>query len=67
MICYDKLFALLEEKNISSYYIRKHKITGEGTLTKLRNNEPVNTLTIEKFCSVLGCQPGDLMEYIPGK
>ena len=48
MICYDKLFALLEEKNISSYYIRKHKITGEGTLTKLRNNEPVNTLTIEK-------------------
>ena len=65
MICYDKLFALLEEKNISSYYIRNHKITGEGTLTKLRNNEPVNTLTIEKFCSVLGCQPGDLMEYIP--
>ena len=65
MICYDKLFALLEEKNISSYYIRKHKITGEGTLTKLRNNESVNTLTIEKFCSVLDCQPGDLMEYIP--
>ena len=65
MIKYDKLFKLLDEKNISTYYIRKNKITGEATLTKLRNNEPVNTMTIDKFCSILNCQPGDLMEYVP--
>lgn len=65
MIRYDKLFKLLDDKKITSYYIRKHKITGEGTLTKLRNNEPVNTVTIERFCNLLQCQPGDLMEYIP--
>ena len=65
MIKYDKLFKLLEQKNITTYYIRKNKITGEATLTKLRNNEPVNTMTIDKFCSILNCQPGDLMEYVP--
>lgn len=65
MIKYDKLFKLLEEKKITTYYIRKNKITGEATLTKLRNNEPVTTMTIDKFCALLDCQPGDLMEYIP--
>ena len=65
MIKYDKLFKLLEEKKITTYYIRKNKITGEATLTKLRNNEPVTTMTIDKFCGILGCQPGDLMEYVP--
>lgn len=65
VIKYDKLFEKLEEKRITTYNIRKNKITGEATLTKLRNNEPVTTLTIEKFCDILDCQPGDLMEYVP--
>lgn len=65
MIKYDKLFKLLEQKNITTYYIRKNKITGEATLTKLRNNEPVNTKTIDVFCSLLNCQPCDIMEYVP--
>ena len=65
MIKYDNLFKLLEQKNITTYYIRKNKITGEATLTKLRNNEPVTTATLDKFCSLLNCQPGDLMEYVP--
>lgn len=65
MIKYDNLFKLLEQKNITTYYIRKNKITGEATLTKLRNNEPVNTKTIDVFCSLLNCQPGDIMKYVP--
>lgn len=65
MIKYDKLFKKLEEKHITTYYIRKNKITGEATLTKLRNNEPVTTATIDKFCMMLQCQPGDLMEFVP--
>lgn len=65
MIKYDKLFKLLEEKKITTYYIRKCNVTGEATLTKLRNNKPVNTKTIDVFCKLLECQPGDLMEYVP--
>lgn len=65
MIKYDKLFQKLDEKKITTYFIRKNKITGEATLTKLRNNEPVTTVTIDKFCALLDCQPADLMEYVP--
>lgn len=65
MIKYDKLFAKLDEKNITTYYIRKNKITGEATLTKLRKNEHITTATIDKFCALLDCQPGDLMEFVP--
>ena len=65
MIKYDKLFKKLEEKQISTYYIRKNKVMGEATLTKLRKNEPVATSTIDKLCALLDCQPGDLMEFVP--
>lgn len=66
MIKYDKLFKKMEKENITTYYIRKNKICGEGTLTKMRNNEDVSTKTINRFCEVLNCQPGDIMEYVPG-
>lgn len=63
MIVYDKLFEKLEEKGISTYYLRKEKILGQQTYHNLKNKkghlgaEPLNRL-----CKLLKCQPGDLME-----
>ena len=51
-ISYEKLFKLLEEKNITTYYLKN----GKGNL---------GTESLEKLCKLLSCQPGDLMEYIP--
>ena len=65
MIVYDKLFKMLDERGITSYFIRKNKIMGESTLQKLRKNEPVTTATLNRLCELLECQPGDLMEYVP--
>lgn len=67
MFDYSNLFKLLEEKNISTYYLRKNKVVGESTLTKLRNNEHVSTLTILKFCMLLDVQPNDLIVYVKEK
>lgn len=65
MIKYDKLFALLKEKGYTTYRIRKEKLIGEGTLTALRNGTGgLDARTINKLCAVLGCQPGDIMEYV---
>ncbi|NLE04542.1 MAG: helix-turn-helix transcriptional regulator, partial [Crenarchaeota archaeon] len=65
MIKYDKLFALLKEKGYTTYRIRKEKLIGEGTLTALRNGTGgLDARTINKLCSVLKCQPGDIMEYV---
>ena len=64
-ICYNKLFLLLKEKGITTYYIRKNKIVTETTLQRLRNGDNITTDAICKFCALLNCQPGDIMEYIP--
>ena len=63
-IKFDKFFALLKEKGITSYKIRKEKLMGESTLQKLRSGGVVDTVTIEKLCRLLDCQPGDIMEYV---
>ncbi len=36
-ISYRKLFQLLEEKDWTTYKIRKEKLIGQGTLTAIKN------------------------------
>ena len=63
-IKYDKLFALLKEKGYSSYRLRQEKIVGQSILQKLRSGGDIDTRTIKRFCALLNCQPGDIMEYV---
>jgi putative transcriptional regulator len=67
VISFEKAFELMKKNGLTTYKVRKDKIIGQGSLTKLKRNEPVTTQTIEKLCEVLKCQPGDLMEYIPAE
>lgn len=65
-IIYTKLFALLKEKGVSTYRIRKERLLSQGTLTNLRNDRGgLDAKTLNRLCKVLDCQPGDLMEYVP--
>ncbi len=61
---YEKLFSLMKEKGLTTYIIRKEKIISEGTLQKLREGKAVSTESIAALCAALGCQPGDIMEYV---
>lgn len=62
---FSLLFAKMEEKGLTTYQIRKQKIITEPTLQRLRHNGNVTTDAIGKLCEVLGCQPGDIMEWVP--
>jgi len=64
MISYDKLWKVMKEKGITQYALIKTYHISAGQLTRLRRNESVSTNTIENFCRILKCQPGDIMEYI---
>ena len=56
----------LKSAGFSSYRIRKEKLLGEGTLTKLRDgNTSIQLDVIDSVCALLNCQPGDLLEYVP--
>ena len=53
----------LKESGYNSNRIRKEKLMGMATLQKLRHKELVSWATIDTMCSLLGCQPGDILEY----
>ena len=61
---YEKLFALMKEKGLTTYRIRKEKIVSENALTSMRAGKSVTTDTIAALCRALACQPGDIMEYV---
>ena len=62
-IKYDKLFALLAERGYSSTYWLRNQGLSPTIVNKLRKNERINTDTINRLCSLLKCQPGDIMEF----
>lgn len=65
MIRYDKLFVMMKEKGLTTYKIRKESIISQSALTALNHGGNVTLDTIDRLCNALGCQPGDLLEYVP--
>lgn len=64
-ISFKKLFTIIESKGLNMYSLRKDKVVGTATLEKMRKGEGhVDTRSIESLCEYLGCQPGDIMEYV---
>lgn len=63
MISYDNLWKKLDEKNVSQYKLGKLGIS-HSTLMRLKKNQYVNLITIDKLCSLLDCQIEDIVEHI---
>ncbi len=57
------ILAALKEKGYSSTRIRNEKIMGQATLQQLRHGELVSWQNISRICSLLQCQPGDILEF----
>ena len=63
-ICFDKLFKLLNERNIHTSDLRYGPYPIQGkTISKMRHGGNCSLKTIAILCSILKCQPGDIMEY----
>ena len=57
----------LKNKSYTAYKLRKDNILGEAIIQNFRKNEVVNinSKTINTLCTLLNCQPGDILEYVP--
>ncbi len=53
----------LKTKGYSTYRIRKEKLLAESTVQAFRKGELVSLDNIARICELLGCQPGDILEY----
>ena len=58
------IMAKLKEKGYSSTKIREEKLIGQSYLQQLRHGELVSWKTLDTICTLLDCQPGDLLEYV---
>lgn len=64
MISYKPFQKLLIDKEIKKRDLMKRVGISSSTMAKLNTNEYVSLEVIDKLCTALDCQPGDLLEYI---
>ena len=57
----------LKNKGFTTYRLRNEKVIGEAMMQKLRHGEMVSWATINTLCTLLQCQVGDIVEFIPEK
>ena len=55
----------LKRIGYSTYKIRKEKIFTEGQLQQIRENKLLTQEALNKVCTLLNVQPGDILEFIP--
>ena len=55
----------LKSKGYNTNKLRKEKLLSESVIQGLRENRYITLPNISTICSLLECQPGDLLEYVP--
>lgn len=58
------ILAALKEKGYTSTRLREEKLLGQSYLQQLRHGELVSWKAFDVICSLLDCQPADLIEYV---
>ena len=67
MIRYNKLWEILADRNMPNTILRDQKIVLGQSFTNLRKGESMTMKTLDRLCAFLGCQPGDILEYVPDR
>ena len=62
VISYNKLWKLLIDKKMKKKDLQKASGISSSSVAKLGRNENVNTEILQKICSALHCDIGDIME-----
>ena len=66
-ISYNKLWKLLIDKKMSKADLRKTAGIAPNTMTRLRRDEEVTLAVLNKICTTLEVDIGDIMEFIPSE
>lgn len=57
----------LKESGYNTTKLRKEKLLGENAIQSLRHGEMVGIIALEKICSLLDMQPGNVIKYVENK
>jgi len=65
MLTFDKLWATMENRGVSTYTLRENFMIDTRTLRRLKKNMNTETKTIDRLCEILNCEVSDIVEYKP--
>ncbi|MBR2472544.1 MAG: helix-turn-helix transcriptional regulator [Clostridia bacterium] len=65
MIKFDKLWRTMESKGVTTYRLRERCGLDRKTIRRLKENDNIETKTLNKICAALDCKLEDIAEYIP--
>ena len=54
----------LKEKGYSSTRLRKERLLGESYMSQIRHGDMISWAALDTVCTLLECQPGDLIEHV---
>lgn len=57
------VLASLKENGYTTTRLRKEKLLAESTIQQLREQKLVSWKNVDRICSLLNCQPGDVLEH----
>ena len=63
MIVFDRLWQTMRKKGVTTYTLREKGGIDSKTVRRLRANKNVETKTLDRLCTVLGCRLEDIAEF----
>lgn len=54
----------LKESGYTTTRLRKEKLLGENAIQSLRRGDMVGIIALEKVCTLLDMQPGNIIKYV---
>lgn len=60
---YDKLFKLLDERNMTTVDLQEKANFSGNITTRMRRNEYISLGSIEKICRTLSCHVDDILDF----
>ena len=64
MIVFDKLWETMKKKSITKYKLREKYLIENRTIMRLKNNENMETKTLDRLCEILDCNLEDIATYV---
>lgn len=63
-VSYKKLWVMCAEREMSKAELRKRAGISPATFTKMRKNQEVALSVLLKIAEVMGCNAGDMMDFL---
>ena len=64
MIKFDRLWETMKKKGVTTYWLREKCGVDRKTIRRLKENDNIETKTLNKLCAALDCGLDEIAEYV---